>query len=134
MNNKTKEFESELDVNPEFFGLFREELLNMNLKQYSSHNILNKLQSNNESENIGGEPENTDIKPTTNIKPTINIKPTTNIKPTIGIKPNTMDNIKAKDEQNEKFINKIDISNIKFDKYELDKLNEIIKYFVNINK
>jgi len=117
MTEGLKDFEDKLNINPDFFGLFRDEILNMS------------------NQNNFKEESNTDI-----IKTKEPIK-----NHTIHIFRDrlSIDDLKTKDEllaNNTKnicsstTINTDELKNIKLDKYEIYKLEEIIKYFVNISK
>jgi len=132
MTEGLKDFEDKLNINPDFFGLFRDEILNMSNQNNLGMNIveLSEQQKNNFKEE-----SNTDI-----IKPKEPIK-----NHTIHIvrDGSSIDDLKTKDEllaNNTKnicsstTINTDELKNIKLDKYEIYKLEEIIKYFVNISK
>jgi dissimilatory sulfite reductase (desulfoviridin) alpha/beta subunit len=129
MTEGLKDFEDKLNINPDFFGLFRDEILNMSNQDNLGMNIveLSEQQKNNFKEE-----SYTDI-----------IKIKEPIKNHIVIDGSSIDDLKTKDEllaNNTKnicsstTINTDELKNIKLDKYEIYKLEEIIKYFVNISK
>ena len=132
MTEGLKDFEDKLNINPDFFGLFRDEILNMSNQNNLGMNIveLSEQQKNNFKEE-----SYTDI---------IKIKePIKNHTIHIVRDGSSIDDLKTKDEllaNNTKnicsstTINTDELKNIKLDKYEIYKLEEIIKYFVNISK
>ncbi len=124
-----KEFESEMNVNSEFFGLFRNELLN-NLesgKKRSKNRIRNKsrietttlihtnLSSSDDSEN-----QVKPVKSVNQVKPVSQVNSVNQTKSTSKIDTPKLDSMK-KDE-------------IGLTEYELEKLIQIINYFANINQ
>jgi hypothetical protein len=146
-----KEFEEEIKFNPEFIGLFRNELLRCELKDDNNNILYNDISSVNSDVN-----NETDVKNETNensIKVLhINTKSNKPDKPDKPDKPETIidtleplgeikDFSKIKKilkEQNSvtssTLISHDDMKNIVLDEYETYKLKEIIKYFVNIKK
>lgn len=142
--SKLKEFEDKLNVNPDFFGLFRDELLNMpNNPQIQGINIVDLSDKQVDKQvDLNKEFKSKKIveKPTFDI-----IKSKDEINQTLHIirDCSSIDDIKTKDElvaNNTKNVcssttlNTDDFKNIKLDKYEMYKLEEIIKYFSNMNK
>ncbi len=124
-----KEFESEMNVNSEFFGLFRNELLN-NLesgKKRSKNRIRNKsrietttlihtnLSSSDDSEN-----QVKPVKSVNQVKPVSQVNSVNQTKSTSKIDTPKLDSMK-KDE-------------IGLTEYELEKLIQIINYFAKINQ
>lgn len=133
MTEGLKDFEDKLNINPDFFGLFRDELLNMSNQNNLGMNIVELSEKKNEN----------NFKEESNIN--IIKSKETNKNNTIHIvrDESSIDDLKTKDEllaNNTKnicsstTINTDDLKNIKLDKYEMYKLEEIIKYFVNMNK
>ena len=110
-----KELESEIHANPEFLGLFREEILNSNLKNIGDINL-----TETETNQIQNKTDNkTDNKNQTQSNQTQSNQ----------TKP---DKIKKKSKQELKFDDKAE--QLELDDYELNKLKSLIKYFLNINK
>ncbi len=127
-----KEFESEMNVNSEFFGLFRNELLN-NLesgKKRSKNRIRNKsrietttlihtnLSSSDDSENQVNQVKS--VKSVNQVKPVSQVNSVNQTKSTSKIDTPKLD-LTKKDE-------------IGLTEYELEKLIQIINYFANINQ
>ena len=171
-SNKTiKDFEEKLNVNPEFFGLFREELLNLNTENINfdtteeapktflnndfdkntidtidkdNNKILeiNEKQKDNKSKSKSkskskkkNKNENKNEKKSENK----NEKKSESINKTINIindltQEDLNTKIELENKKNDKNLSSTtvcidDLKNLKLDKYELYKLEEIIKFF-----
>lgn len=133
-----KEFESEMNVNSEFFGLFRNELLN-NLessKKRSKNRIRNKsrietttlihtnLSSSDDSEN--------QVKPVKPVKPVKSVNQVNQVKPVNQV--NSVNQTKSMSKIDTPKIDSTKKDEIGLTEYELEKLIQIINYFVNINQ
>jgi hypothetical protein len=133
-----KEFEDKLNINPEFFGLFREELLNMNTENINLETSESLKETNVplKETNVLLKKESTKtVEPTKNID---NTKKESNKTIHIINDATTCDDLNTKLEiQNKKtdnlqsstVLSMDDLKNLKLNKYELYKLEEIIKYF-----
>jgi hypothetical protein len=132
-----KEFEEKLNINPEFFGLFREELLNMNTENINLESSDSLKESNvplkKESIKTVESTKNIDNTKKESIKI---VEPTKTIH--IINDTTTCDDLNTKLEiQNKKtdnlqsstVLSMDDLKNLKLSKYELYKLEEIVKYF-----
>ncbi len=99
-----KELESEMNANPEFLGLFREEIINSKIKNIGDINLTEteKTDKNEKTEKT----ENTKVE-----------------------KKNSN---KKNSKQENKFSDQV--TNLNLDDHEIYKLKSFIKYFLNINK
>jgi len=169
-----KDFEEKLNVNPEFFGLFREELLNLNTeninfdttedapKTFLNNDFDKNTIGTKDTKDTNEEKENNNIEKKEDISTKDNqlLKDKTKSKSKSKSKKNSEKKLEKKTESINKRINIIndltqedlntrielenikkeknlssttvcfdDLKNLKLEKYELYKLEEIIKYF-----
>ena len=134
-----KEFEEKLNINPEFFGLFREELLNMNTENINLESSETLKEPPKTADNTKKEStKTTDITKKESTKTADNTKKES-IK-TIHIINDTttcddlntkleIQNKKKENIQSSTVLSMDDLKNLKMSKYELYKLEEIVKYF-----
>ncbi len=154
-----KEFESEMNINSEFFGLFRDELLNIADKstkkkkdksstQYSKKSrietttIIDRslLKSDTESDSTSKSDMKITIKQTNTDfekKNNINKEDKENKVDKTDKTGKTVDsflNNQVDDLEEKEYSEPTVRDNIEFSEYEIIKLKEMIKYFVDINK
>lgn len=159
-----KDFEEKLNINPEFFGLFREELLNMNTENINFETTEDNPKPNQNLNNISNESNkpltinpfdisnqstiknnnenNNENKSKSKSKSKSKVK-TNSKKEKIPKKINIINDI-SQDDLNTKIelenknykqnfssttVCLDDLKNLKLDKYQMHKLEEIIKYF-----
>lgn len=142
-----KDFEEKLNVNPEFFGLFRDELLNMNTDNINlesseiinNNDLISKKESTKTIEKLKKELnkkiDNTKKELTKTIDNTIKESTKTihiindaSISDDLNTKLE-IENKKTDNLQSSTVLSIDDLKNLKLNKYELYKLEEIIKYF-----
>ncbi len=151
--NQVKEFEEEIKFNPEFLGFFHNELLNFNTKNDSDiklesdslvkedTNLTNTVNTNINKDTI--EKNNTLDKINNDIKESKEKQKITENITNLDTNDfsgeiNDFSKIKKMLKENHSMTSSTitidDMKNIELDEYEMNKINEIIKYFVNIKK
>jgi hypothetical protein len=139
-----KEFESEMNVNSEFFGLFRNELLNMGTnKKRSKNRITNKsrietttLIQTNLSSSESEKSEKSDKREKLEILDKSNKSNKSNILNKLNKVVEPVNQVNPVSKLNSVTKTKTEITNneIGLTEYEKEKLIQIINYFANINQ
>ncbi len=148
-----KEFESEMNVNSEFFGLFREELLNIAEKTTTKNKKSNKNKDKSSTQytkkskietttllpNLTSDSDSSSLTESSNKSNSSNSSNPTNSTDSSDIPVNKKTGSEKELSKKSKTIINEDTEDLNMDliemsEYEEEKFKQILKYFVDINK